>query len=187
MEKKLFEFKTKTIVATGLGAALFMILFMYVKVPTWVQGTDVKTAYGLLGFFAALFGPICGALIGFIGHGLSDFVLYGSPWWSWVIASGVTGLFMGFAYKKLQVENGVFKTKDVITFNVWQVIGNVVAWIVVAPILDIVIYAEPANKVFVQGAVAAVSNIVSAAIIGTLLLFAYSKTRAGEGSLSKEK
>jgi len=186
MEKKLFDFKTKTIVATGLGAALFMLLFMYVKVPTWVPETDVKTAYGLLGFFAALFGPICGALIGIIGHGLSDAILYGTPWWSWVIASGVTGLFMGFAYKKLQVENGVFTTKDMITYNVWQIIGNAIAWLVVAPALDILIYAEPVNWSFTQGAIAAVSNIVSAGIIGTLLLFAYSKTRAQKGSLSKE-
>ena len=36
MQKKMFEFKTKTIVATGLGAALFTLLFMYVKVPTGI-------------------------------------------------------------------------------------------------------------------------------------------------------
>ena len=64
MEKKLFEFKTKTIVATGLGAALFIVLFMYVKIPTGIPETDIKTAYGVGAFFAALFGPIAGGLIG---------------------------------------------------------------------------------------------------------------------------
>lgn len=83
--KKLFEFKTKTIVATGIGAALFMLLFMYVKVPTGIPETDVQTAYGLGSFFAALFGPIAGFLIAFIGHAISDAVQYGSPWWSWVV------------------------------------------------------------------------------------------------------
>ena len=34
--KKLFAVSTKTIVATGLGAALFTLLFMYIKVPTGV-------------------------------------------------------------------------------------------------------------------------------------------------------
>ena len=38
-----------------------------------------------------------------------------------------------------------------VTFNVIQIIGNVIAWIVVAPVLDIVIYAEPVSLVFVQG------------------------------------
>ena len=32
--KKYFEVSTKTIVATGLGAAIFTLLFMYVKIPS---------------------------------------------------------------------------------------------------------------------------------------------------------
>ena len=80
--KKLFEFKTKTIVATGLGAALFTLLFMYVKIPTGIPETDIQTAYGIGAFFAALFGPIAGGLIAFIGHALSDGIQYGSIWWS---------------------------------------------------------------------------------------------------------
>ncbi len=61
------------------------------------------------------------------------------------------------------------------------------AWILLAPILDILIYAEPANKVFTQGAVACVLNVVITAILGTLLLAAYSKVGAKSGSLSKEE
>ena len=72
--KKLFEFKTRTIVATGIGAALFTLLFMYVKVPTGIPETDIQTAYGIGAFFAAMFGPIAGFLIAFIGHALSDAV-----------------------------------------------------------------------------------------------------------------
>jgi len=34
--------------------------------------------------------------------------------------------------------------------------------------------------------VAALSNAVSMGVIGTLLLFLYSKTRSGKGTLSKE-
>ena len=43
-----------------------------------------------------------------------------------------------------------------IIFNIYQVIGNAIAWFVIAPSLDILIYAEPANKVYVQGAVAGI-------------------------------
>ena len=35
--KKLFSFNTKTLVATGLGAALFTLLFMFVKIPTGIR------------------------------------------------------------------------------------------------------------------------------------------------------
>lgn len=186
MQKKMFEFKTKTIVATGLGAALFTLLFMYVKIPTGIPETDIQTAYGIGAFFAALFGPIAGGLIAFIGHAISDSVQYGSAWWSWVIASGLTCFLIGLVYPKLKVEEGEFGGKDILLFNIYQVIANAIAWIIVAPVLDIVIYAEAANLVFTQGVVAAISNAVSSGVIGTLLLFAYSKTRAKKGSLTKE-
>ena len=184
--KKLFEFKTKTIVATGIGAALFMLLFMYVKVPTGIPETDIQTAYGIGSFFAALFGPIAGFLIAFIGHAISDAIQYGSPWWSWVVASGVSCFIVGLVYPKLKVDEGVFGWKDILLFNVFQIVANVIAWIVVAPVLDIVVYGEPANLVFTQGAVAALWNAISMGVIGTILLFLYSKTRSGKGSLSKE-
>ncbi|MBV6393790.1 MAG: hypothetical protein KPEEDBHJ_03034 [Anaerolineales bacterium] len=180
-----FKVNTRTIVATGLGAAIFTLLFMYVKVPSPVPETSFQTAYGLSAFFATLFGPIAGALIAFIGHALSDALQYGSPWWSWVIASGVSGFIFGFAYKRTKVEEGEFKTRDIVTFNAIQAIGNVVAWVVVAPVLDILIYQEPVNLVFTQGITAAIMNTISAGVIGTLLLVAYAATRVKKGSLSK--
>ena len=186
MKKKLFGFSTKTLVGTALGAALFTVLFMYVKIPTGIPETQIQSAYGIGGFFAAMFGPIAGMLVAFIGHALSDIVQYGSAWWSWVIASGVAGLVMGLVYPKLHVEDGILTWKDILLYNITQVIGNAFAWIVVAPVLDIVIYSEPVELVFTQGVVAALTNAVSAGVIGSLLLFLYSKTRAKKGSLTKE-
>jgi len=182
----MFKINTKTIVAIGLGAAIFMLLFMYVKIPSPIPETSFQTAYGLSAFFATLFGPIAGALISFIGHALSDAVQYGSPWWSWVIASGVSGFIFGFAFNRTKVEEGEFGGKDILTFNIIQIIGNVVSWVVVAPVLDILIYQEPTNLVFTQGLTAAGMNIVSAGVIGTLLLVAYAATRTKKGSLKKK-
>ena len=185
--KKMFKVTTKTIVATGLGAALFALLFMYVKVPTGIPETEIQTAYGLGAFFAALFGPIAGGLIAFIGHAISDALQYGSPWWSWVVASGVSMFLVGLVYTKLKADEGEFGWKDVLRFNIYQILANVIAWIVVAPVLDIVIYAEPVNLVFTQGAVACLWNAISCGVIGTLLLFAYAAIRPKKGSLTKEE
>ena len=65
MKKSLFS--TKTMVATALGAALFMVLFMFVKVPSPVPETNLQIAYGISAFFAAVYGPVAGFLIAFIG------------------------------------------------------------------------------------------------------------------------
>ncbi len=182
----MFKVTTRTIVATGLGAAIFMLLFMYVKVPSPIPETSFQTAYGLAAFFAALFGPIAGFLIAFIGHALSDAIQYGSPWWSWVIASGVSGFGYGLACKKGRAEDGSFKLKDIIMFNLIQIVANVVAWIGVAPGLDILIYKEPVSLVFTQGLWAAIMNSISAGVIGTILLLIYAAARPKAGSLKRK-
>ena len=55
----------------------------------------------------------------------------------------------------------------------------------VAPVLDILIYAEPAKKVFAQGVFAGISNSITAVVVGGLLVLAYTKTIAMKGSLDK--
>jgi len=85
------------------------------------------------------------------------------------------------------LKRGEFAGKDILKVNIFQIIGNVIAWLIVAPILDIVIYAEPADKVFIQGIAATIMNIISAGIIGTLLLIAYVAAKPKKGSLKKEE
>ena len=71
-------------------------------------------------------------------------------------------------------------------FNVVQAISNVVAWIVVAPLLDVLIYKEPFNKVLIQGVFACLGNVIVVGILGTLIAVGYSKIGAKSSSLTKE-
>lgn len=174
----------KTFVAIGIGAALFFVLGRFASIPVFAN-TSVNIQYALLAFMAVVFGPVAGALIGLIGHALIDFTTYG-PWWSWILTSAVVGLIIGFLGRKIDTESGSFTKKDAIRFNIANVIGNAIGWILIAPTLDILIYQEPANKVYTQGLIAGTANIVTTAIIGTLLLYAYSKTKTKKGSLDKE-
>ncbi|MEF9990690.1 MAG: ECF-type riboflavin transporter substrate-binding protein [Romboutsia sp.] len=180
------KFSIKTIVAIGIGAAVFMILGRFGSIPSGIPNTNIETAYAYLALMAILYGPKAGFLIGFIGHGLKDLVFYGMPWFSWVISSAVLGLIIGIIYKKLKVDQGEFGKKEIIIFNITQIIANVIAWFIVAPILDIYIYAEPANKVFLQGAIGGTSNMITIGILGTLILTTYSKTKIKSGSLRVE-
>ena len=180
------KFSVKTIVAIGIGAALFFVCGRFIAIPSPAPNVSITIQYGVLGFMAAVFGPIAGVLIGLIGHAFVDFAAGWGIWWSWVIASGVFGLLMGFACKKINLDDGVCGKKEIVRFNVCQVICHVICWGVVAPVLDIVIYAEPIEKLFAQGLVSGISNAVTTAIIGTLLCVAYAKAKPQKGSLSKE-
>ena len=177
----------KTIVAIGIGAALFFVLGRFVAIPSPVPNTNISLQYGLLAFMAAMFGPLAGALIGLIGHALIDFSYGWGIWWSWVIASAFFGAMMGLCAKKVKLADGEFGKKDILSFNIWQIVCHIVAWGLIAPVLDIVMYAEPANKVFIQGLVGGAANIVTTAVIGTLLCVAYAAAKPKKGSLKEEK
>ncbi len=181
------KFSVKTIVAIGIGAALFFVLGRFVAIPSPVPNTNISLQYGLLAFMAALFDPVAGLLIGLIGHALIDLSWGYGIWWSWVIASAVFGLLVGLFTGKLRLGDGEFGGRGAARFNIAHIIGHLICWVGVAPVLDIVMYAEPANKVFIQGLVAAVANIVTTAIIGTLLCVAYAAAKPKKGSLKQEK
>lgn len=112
--------------------------------------------------------------------------MYGQTWWSWVLATGFLGLIIELASKKLDLKNGIFGIKQILLFNIVQIFANIMAWIIVAPIGDIIIYSEPVNKVFVQGISATLSNGITILIVGALLLKAYAGTKIKKGSLRKE-
>lgn len=177
----------KTIVAIGIGSAVFMILGRFASIPTGIPNTEIQTAYAFLALMAVIYGPIAGVSIGFIGHTLKDLTAYGSPWFSWIIASAVVGLVIGIVWKKLNINEGNFNRSKIIIFNLTQIAANIAAWLFVAPTLDIVIYAEPSNKVYIQGAVAGISNMITIGVLGTILLYLYSKTRVKKGSLMAEE
>ena len=175
-----------TPVAIGVGAAVFFVLGRYLSIPVgFIPNTSVETTYPFLAFVSVLYGPVAGALIGLIGHAIKDLLTYGL-WWSWVVTSGITGLGYGYIGSKIDISQGEFTKKDMVKFNVGQVIVNVISWGVIAPVLDILIYSEPANKVFAQGFVSAGLNSFAVGILGTILIAAYAKTRTKENSLKRD-
>ena len=181
-----FKFGIKEVVAAGIGTALFVLL-TEVQIPLgFIPNTALQPRAALLAFLAAVFGPVVGGIVGLLGHALGDAFFYGSVWWSWVFPEAVTGIAIGLFASKYAIKEGGFNTKAIVLFNIVQVVSQAVAWIVVAPVLDIAVYAEPANKVFAQGFFAWLGNIIIAGILGTLLAVGYSKIGGKSSSLSKE-
>ena len=178
----------RTIVAIGIGAALFFVLGRFVAIPSPVPNTNISVQYGSSGFHGRHLRP-CGrrshrsyrpcphrlqlrlGRMVELGHRLRR----------------VRAALMGLVSFKLQLADGLFAKADVVKFNLFQIVGHIVAWALVAPVLDIAMYKEPVNKVFVQGLVGGVANIVTTAIVGTLLCLAYAAAKPKKGSLKEEE
>jgi energy-coupling factor transport system substrate-specific component len=183
MEKKLLS--VRSIVAIGIGAAIMFVLMRFVAIPSGVPNTNLNLSSAIVALFAATFGPLVGLLIGFIGHTLTD-LTWGGVWWSWVIADAFYGLAIGLFWKAFAIEEGNFGVKKIVLFNVVQIVANAVTWIGIAATLDILIYAEPADKVYLQGAVAAGLNSAVTLVLGTILTAGYARTRTKAGSLRED-
>lgn len=175
----------KTIAAILIGIVIFFLLNRYVSIPSGIPETNINTAYAFLAFMSAAFGPLVGAVIGFAGHLLTDAVNLpsnGTIWWSWIIVSGFIGYAIGLCRSRINIEDRKLDIKDILYFNLYQIAANIIGWGIIAPVFDILIYKEPADKVFLQGLTAAASNLITVAVLGSILLTIYAKIKTPDKS-----
>ena len=166
----------RTVVATGIGAALFIIIGMFVNIPIF-GNTSIQLQYAVQALFSVIFGPITGFFMGFIGHALKDGIQYGNISWALVI-----GLFN----KKYDVTTGKFSLMSMIWFNLAQALALLIAYGIVTPIGDRLQFAQAWSYLYAQSFVAGVANFITIAIGGTLLLAIYAGSRTQSGSLTKD-
>ncbi|GAB5054800.1 hypothetical protein PESHB5_12990 [Pediococcus parvulus] len=102
------------------------------------------------------------------------------------MADGIYGILFGLTKKYLNIENGDLTARKLVLFNVYQIVISILVWGIIAPTGDVLVYSEPASKVYLQGITSIICNALSVGILGTILLVAYARTRSKKGSLKKE-
>lgn len=157
----------KNSIFTLVAVALFILLSKYGSLYL-SNGTNIESSYSVISSLAVLTGPIYGLLSGFIGHALKDKIFWGSVSYSWVIASATLGFVLGLFFINYKGFENYKKT--IHRFTIGQITANAIAWILVAPILDILMYGEPANSVFKKGFDVFISNSTSTLVFGTALI-----------------
>ena len=170
------RFQLKYILAVLIGSFLFYILGAMVSIPIGKYNVYVSMQYGLLGFLSVVYGPIVGVLVGFIGHFFIDFSenwIIGEVWWGWVTGSAAVGLVIGLIMRKVDINQGAFDTKKMLRFAVASFIANLIAWEIIAPGLDVLIYHEDFVVTIVQGILSSVCNIITTIVVGLILCFVY--------------
>lgn len=186
MNKDMWKLSAKNIVALGIGSAVFVIVGRFASIPTWVPNTNFEIVYAFLAMMAMIYGPLVGFGVGFIGHMLLDFIMYGQTWWNWNFAAGVLGLIIGLYALKVNMDQGEFSTKEMVIFNIVQIIANACAWFILGAFGDMIINSEPAAKVFAQAATTTFFDGLTILILGTILLKLYAGSRVKKGSLHKD-
>ncbi|MDR1643253.1 MAG: ECF-type riboflavin transporter substrate-binding protein [Clostridiales bacterium] len=157
-----------------VGTALFYFMASTFSFPVFSR-TEFAPQYAFLAFAACLLGPVPGFLIGFLGHMLRDFFEGYGIWWSWVICSGLVGFCSGFLADRTKLMDGILEKSEVIRFVAGNLVIHMMAWVLLAPILDILLYSRPASEVFKQGLTAASIDFSLASLCGGVLLYGMTK------------
>ena len=107
----------RNVVASAILAALVFVLLRFVAIPTPFPDTTLSIYAAVVAFFAVLFGPVVGFVGGFLGNLLVDLTAGWGVWWTWVVVTGLYGLFVGLGCKGIDLEDGVFETTGISEFN----------------------------------------------------------------------
>ena len=105
--------------------------------------------------------------MGFVGHALNDMIMWGSVWFSWVFLSAVIGLFGGLITldKSFSLETGHVTKVHILKMYIYAILGMIFAGLA-AYIGDVYFYGEPSQKVWIQIALATLTNFVVTATLG---------------------
>ena len=166
----------RTAVIAG-GSVLFFLLGAFVAIPSPIDTVNICIQYGLLAFLAVACGPLTGALVGLLGHIGID-LYFGELCWSWILASSAFGGLLGVLANVTRLNPASRDREMLVHFNLCQVAVHVVCWAGIAPVLEILFYSENMDRIFEQGLTAALSNAVTTAIVGSVLLYLYAVLRA---------
>jgi class 3 adenylate cyclase/uncharacterized membrane protein len=165
-------------IAVVVGTWLMFVLWRFLSVPTHIPETNINLGIAVLAIFAAIFGPIVGCLVGFFGHLLND-LSWGSVWWGWVIASAFFGFFIGLFRKFYHIRSGTYGIVQGLIFNGVQAIANILSYVFIARILDLVFSEDMSFELISdQGFTAAAVNMVVVLVIGTIPVIGFFKNRA---------
>lgn len=184
--KKTEILSTKNVVAIGIGAALYSVL-SGVAIPVG-PNTSFRIAVALLTIFGTIYGPLVGFFVGFVGHSLNDMIMWGSIWFSWVFLSAIIGLFAGFITfdKSFSMETGHVVKKHIIKMYIYAVLGMIFAGLA-AYAGDVYFYGEPPQKVWIQIALATLTNFSVTALLGIPIILGIAMQKRKYSNLKIEK
>lgn len=181
------KWNTSTIVGIAIGAALFAVLMNFGGIRIFTN-TSLTTAMIVDVIVGALFGPVPAAITAFLGNFLADLIGGWGFWFDWSIGNGVLGFFVGLlpVYAK-KFDEGEFGIKEIIIYVVTVLLGNLVAFGAVTPVLTYLFYSEELTITWGQALAALIGNASVQIVIGIPLLLLLAARNKKSTNLSEEE
>ena len=181
MEKKsLFQFGTREVVYSAIGAALYAVLSVatnFLQIPA-AANVSIRPAVAIPMFFGVAFGPWVGLLSGLVGNVISDLISgYGFwPWWD--IGNGLMGFIPGLIWLGIKT----FRSgSDIIKAEIMVVVGAAVGMFV-ASVSEIWVSGTSfAASMATNFMPAFISNVINGLILVPILMVAYAAIRGRSG------
>lgn len=155
---------------TLLSIFIFYLLGRYAKISTGLEITYIFLQYPLLCIISILFGPVVGVITGITGHILIDLANSSYVWFSWVTGTGFLGLSLGLIAKRWKLksvpeDDSSQYGKTRLQYALIILGLNVIAFLCIAPILEVLIYKATVQDAFSRGVFIALSNGLTSAIV----------------------
>ena len=180
------KWKTQTVVAIAIGAALFGVLMIYGSITVFTN-TRLTTAMIVPVVVGALYGALPAAIALFFGNMFADLLAGWGFWIDWSIGNFFLGLFVGLLpLYGARVKDGIFKPLHAVIFGVIAVVGNALAFGVLTPIFTVLLYGGELPITFMQAFAAFASNSIVLIAAGIPVLFALAASYRRSSGLRKE-
>ena len=174
----------KSAVFLVIGSAVFAVLDSFMGINTALPQLQITYAYAFLSFVAVVWGPWAGALTGLLGTAIS----FGFQWYldlTTITGNCAYGCLLGLMTREIDIKNGFFDRKEMKLFNEEQIIANIVCCLVLQPIQRMIMNSQPIWYLMRAGIWTCLSRVFSVALLGTLLLAAYAKSRVNAASFMR--
>ena len=186
LQKLLGTWNTMTIVTVGVGAALLGVLMNYGGIPIFTN-TSLTTAMIVPVVVGAMYGPVPAAVACGVGNVIADLIGGWGLYPAWSIANAVAGLFVGaLPLYGAYITDGKFEIKHMIWYLVCLIVGNALAFGLVAQVFTVIFEGGDLNVSLIQGLYASVGNILIEAVVGIPVIKLLANRYASRSNLTEE-
>lgn len=166
-----------TVVAVAACTLLYALLGRFASPPVPFAGR-LRFQFAVLAFASVALGPLEGLAVGVLGQLLLGAFSGVGPWWSELAAAAVAGFGVGLMAHAAYEYAGGFYGRALPRFWLAVLAAHAVAFLVVCPALDMLLYRDALENL-PRIALAAAANALSAMAGGTLLLKVYNRFYRG--------